>query len=176
MFEKILSEQIVPYLDQHKLPFNGQHGFRRMHSCERPLHKLLSDVNSARDKRLITLILQIDYKKAFDTVYSNLLLLKLGHYGFSNLAMKLICDYFKDRYQSTRVKGRLSSRVQALLGVPQGSNLGPLFSLLFINDLAYLHADFITKLFNDDTSICHSGENLANVIKEFQKRIQPLET
>ena len=80
-----------------------QHGFRKGHSCETALHELISDLNKARDKKLITLLLFIDFKKAFDTVDSKLLLSKLFHYGFDANALLLIADYFSDRQQHTKV-------------------------------------------------------------------------
>ena len=77
IFEKLLNEQIIDYLDNHKILINSQHGFRKGHSCETALHEQLSDINKARDDRFITMLHMIDYKKAFDCVDSNLLLLKL---------------------------------------------------------------------------------------------------
>jgi hypothetical protein len=74
IFEKILASQISDYFDENKLFFVGQHGFRSGYSCETALHELLTDVNCARDKRLITLLLFIDFRKAFDLVDSNILL------------------------------------------------------------------------------------------------------
>ena len=79
--------------------FKGQHGFRSDHSCETALHELLSDLNMAKDKRLIAILLFIDFRKAFDLVDSKLLLLKLFHYGFDNSALNLIANYFADRFQ-----------------------------------------------------------------------------
>jgi hypothetical protein len=120
------------------------------------------------------MLLFIDYRKAFDTVDSNLLLLKLFHYGFDNSALKLIADYFANRSQSTKVNGKLSATANIPLGVPQGSCLGPLFFLIFINDLAYLLEGLSSKLFADDTTIYSSGLVLADVIVDFQNRIKPL--
>ena len=174
IFEKLLNEQIVYYLDKHNILFKGQHGFRKGHSCETALHELITDINLARDKRLISMLLFIDYRKAFDTVDSNLLLLKLFHYGFDNPALKLIGDYFTNRSQSTKVNGKLSLQAEIPLGVPQGSCLGPLFFLIFINDLAFLLEGLNSKLFADDTTIYSSGPVLAEVISDFQTRIKPL--
>ena len=174
VFEKLLNEQIVAYLDKHNILFEGQHGFRKGHSCETALHELITDINTARDKRLTSMLLFIDYRKAFDTVDSDLLLLKLFHYGFDNSALKLIADYFANRSQSTKVNGKLSGSASIPLGVPQGSCLGPLFFLIFINDLAYLLEGLHSKLFADDTTIYSSGPILSDVIGDFQKRIKPL--
>ena len=164
------------YFSANKLFYTGQHGFRKGHSCETALREFISDLNAARDSRLISMLLFIDYRKAFDTVDSNLLLLKLFHYGFTNSALALVADYFKGRSQCTKVQGKVSEPADILLGVPQGSVLGPLFLLLFINDLAYLLQGLSSKLFADDTTIYSSGPDLDSVVKDFQARIKPLST
>ena len=97
IFEKILAAQITIYVNINELLFKGQHGFRSNHSCETALHELLSDINKFRDKKLITMLLFIDFRKAFDLVDSKTLLTKLFHYGFDNNSLKLVTNYFSDR-------------------------------------------------------------------------------
>jgi hypothetical protein len=89
LFEKVLAEQIVGYLNEQKILSTGQHGFRASHSCETALHQLISDLNTIRDSKLIAMLLFIDFRKAFDLVNSNLLIDKLFH-GFGNMALSLI--------------------------------------------------------------------------------------
>jgi len=174
--KKYSMSSIVTYLDKQSILFAGQHGFRKGHSCETALHELISDLNVARDSWLISMLLFIDYRKAFDSVDSNLLLLKLFLYDFTNSALALVGDYFKGRSQCTKVQGKVSEPADILLGVTQGSVLGPLFFLLFINDLAYLLQGLSSKLFADDTTIYSSGPDLDSVVKDFQARIKPLST
>ena len=145
-----------------------QHGFRKGHSCESALHELISDINLARDKKLTTMLLFIDFRKAFDTVDSNLLLTKLFHYGFDTGALFLIADYFKNRSQITKIGNNSSKKNTISLGVPQGSILGPLLFLIFINDLCFHMEDTSVKLFADDTTIYNSSENFSDLIIQYE--------
>ena len=172
IFEKILATQIIIFLNINKILFNGQHGFRAGHSCETALHELLTDLNKVKDKRLIALLLFIDFRKAFDLVDSQKLLLKLFHYGFDNNSLFLIANYFSGRTQTVKFNNKNSPFASIDLGVPQGSVLGPLFFLLFINDLAFI-ITLICKMFADDTTLYESSEDLEFLIQSFKKKLEP---
>jgi hypothetical protein len=94
--------QISIYLNCNNILFSGQHGFRNGHSCETALHELISYLNENRNSRAISLLLFIDFRKAFDLVDSKKLLRKLFHYGFYNSALDMIANYFTDRHQSVK--------------------------------------------------------------------------
>ena len=98
MFEKLLADQIIIHLNNNNLLYNGQYGFRSCHSCESALHEILSDMNRILSERKIGLYFFIDFKKAFDLVPTDILLMKLKYgYGFDEDAIKLLADYFKNR-------------------------------------------------------------------------------
>jgi hypothetical protein len=177
LFEKLLADQIMDYFVSNNFFFSGQHGFRKGHSCETALQELLSDINISRDQKRIILLLFIDFRKAFDTVDADLLIYKLGQYGFDFTSIELIESYFRDRQQV--VKKMDPSQVNdcrplpVTLGVPQGSCLGPLFFLIFINDLPFL-LDLSSKLFADDTTLYLSGTDIAQLEKDFSVRSRVL--
>ena len=106
---------------------------------------------------LIALLLFKDFRKAFETVDAKLLFNILFHYGFDNLSIKLLSDYFSNRAQVARFGNVISGKRALRLGVPQGSVFGPLLFILFINDMAYIIA-LVCKLFVDDTTLYAPGK------------------
>ena len=152
-----MQQQILNYFNSNNLFHALQHGFRTGFSCETALHELISKLITNIENKLSNLILFIDFRKAFDYVNSDLLLMKLCNYGFSSNSLKLISNYFYDRKQITKYKDCLSQPLPICLGVPQGSILGPLFFLIFINDLLFDFDDGNIELFADDTTIFNSG-------------------
>ena len=174
IFEKLISHQITDYFENSNIFNDGQHGFRKGHSCETALHELLSDLNESRDKKLISLLLFIDFRKAFDTVDSELLLKKLFHYGFDNGALSLITNYFKNRNQVTKIGDNRSGVNNIKLGIPQGSILGPLFFLIFINDLPLYLNELKSKLFADDTTLYHESHDINHLLSDFSIKVRPM--
>lgn len=174
VFEKLLASQILIYLNANKILYAGQHGFRPGHSCETALHELVSEFNAIRDRNEVGISLLIDFRKAFDLVDSTLLLKKLFHLGFGNNALDLITNYFENRTQAVKLNGTSSSSQSIKLGVPQGSVLGPLFFLLFINDLPHYVNGFNCKLFADDTSLYMSNKSYEKLIIDFHKSTEKL--
>ena len=149
--EKILAMQISIYLNLNNILYSGQHGFLG-HSCETALHELISYLNENRNKRAISLLLFIDFRKAFDLVDSEKLIRKLIHYGFDNSSIECYVIFLENAISQSNMTKKWSPLMDILLGVPQGSVLGPLFFLLMINDLAFI-IELMCKLFADDTTL-----------------------
>ena len=99
------------------------------------IYDILESKLRDRDRGKVTCAIYLDLSKAFDTVDINILLKKLEHYGIRGVALQLFKSYLTNRKHCTKINGVLSDLIDIEMGVPQGSNLGPLLLLLYINDL-----------------------------------------
>ena len=114
----------------------------------------------------------IDLKKAFDTVNHSILLKKLEHYGIRGVALDWFCSYLSNRKQYVSVNGHISETLQIRCGVPQGSVLGPLLFLIYINDLPSVSKCLTFCLFADDTNIYFEASDLFTLQKVINRELR----
>uniref|UniRef100_A0A7M5X3F0 Reverse transcriptase domain-containing protein n=1 Tax=Clytia hemisphaerica TaxID=252671 RepID=A0A7M5X3F0_9CNID len=160
---KIFERLIVNQLNVHFEPQFSKLlcGFRKGHSTQHAILNMIRQWQSAIANNLKVGAVLIDLSKAFDCLPHNLLLAKLSAYGLSESAVRLMHSYLSNRKHRVRVGSHLSSWLDILLGVPQGSILGPLLFNIFINDLFYIIKEISN--FADDNTLSSSGPSIDDV-------------
>jgi len=151
-------------LEEHQILTTLQHGFRSGHSCETQLLITMEDLISNLDKGIQSDILILDFSKAFDCVHHGLLLHKLTNYGVTGKTQNWIKAFLTDRQQQVLVEGEKSRPAKVVSGVPQGTVLGPILFLLFINDIP-LNVKSQIRLFADDCLLYRQITSLADQIQ-----------
>lgn len=163
ILERVIYDQLMKFLDHHKIIHHHQFGFRKNHSTEQATLELVDTLRKAIDNKEITCGIFLDFTKAFDTVDHGILLRKLYKYGIRGLAHNWFSNYLTKRTQYVRISDIKSSLKEIKYGVPQGSTLGPLLFLLYINDLPNVSHKLNFRMFADDTNIFYSNSDSAIV-------------
>ena len=154
ILEKIVHKRLLSFLDKHQILAPNQYGFRPNHSTEDAVLKLTTTVTSHLDKGEKRLGVFLDLKKAFDTVPIPKLISILDDIGIRGITKQWFNNYLTDRVQCVRVLGQFSDNLPCEYGVPQGSTLGPLLFLIYINQLCQLKLDKSSLImYADDTVI-----------------------
>ena len=163
IFEKLIFKRMESFIAQHNMLSPSQYGFRKTFSTQHAILDIVSTIQTNMDQRLFSCGVFIDLKKAFDTVDHKILLHKLDHYGFRGVINKWFSSYLQGRTQTTQIDSYISARNDITCGVPQGSVLGPLLFLIYINDIQECSEMLKVFLFADDTNILYADKNLRSL-------------
>ena len=169
IIEKIIANQLIDFLESNKLLAENQHGFRPNLSTETALLTVTNKIYENIENKKISLLLLLDLSKAFDSVNHQILMEKCQDLNIDSFWLE---NYLENRVQSVRIGSAISSPQKIQFGVPQGSILGPLLFLIYINDLPNYIRDCLLVIYADDTQILLTGEiNKVNELLQKAKEI-----
>ncbi|MBM3938999.1 MAG: hypothetical protein FJ333_10175, partial [Sphingomonadales bacterium] len=174
ILEKIIAIKLSNHLDINKLLYKHQYGFQRGKQTEQNLIHLLNFVSNSLNNNKICMGIFLDIKKAFDCVPHDLLFKKLHGLGIRDKALDWFKSYLTDRRQMCDVNGSLSDVKHIDIGVLQGSTLGPILFLCFINDLPNSCPNALSLLFADDTACLISDDNPASLFRRANSELKGL--
>ena len=174
LLERLMYNRLISFINQHKLLNKFQFGFRSQRSTNIALIYLVDKIAKAIDEKEIVLGVFLDFSKAFDTINHKKLFSKLNHYGIRGVALDWIQSYLNNRSQFVCFNDVNSRYSNITCGVPQGSILGPLLFLIYINDFSYIATLLFTILFADDTNIFLQGKNIDDLVKQMNLELSKI--
>ena len=170
IFEKLIHERLNDYVTTYNILENHQFGFRKGHSTSQGITHLHETLVDSIEKKKVCVALFIDLKSAFDTIDHEILAKKLYYYGIEGKALQILSSYLSNRKQFIKADGVISDLLIVLCGVPQGSVLGPLLFILYINDMNRC-CELDTILFADDAVLTMSHEFVKRLESKFNQEI-----
>jgi len=160
------------FMVKHNLLHDNQFGFRKNRSTYMAINVLVDKYHEALEKNEYMIGLFLDLSRAFDTISHDLLLRKLQRYGMRGIAHNWLMSYLKNRKQYVNYQNENSKTVLTNIGVPQGSILGPLLFILYVNDFSNISNKLSFIQFADDTSIFASGPSLSEIGKNIEAEMK----
>ena len=173
--EKIIFINVIEFLNENKLFYDCQFGFRKNHATSHAIITLTERVSKALDTGKIVVGVFLDLKKAFDTVDHNILLKKLEKYGIKGNILNWFKSYLSCRKQYVLYNNCKSDIKLITHGVPQGSILGPLLFIVYINDFSRASELLFSIIFDDDTSVFIEGTHYEQVISILNKELKKVD-
>ena len=173
LLEKVMYNRLYSFLEKQNFFYNYQFGFRKNHSTTHAISILVEKISQSFSCKKATLGIFLDLSKAFDTIDHTILLSKLNHYGIRGNTLKWFTSYLTGRTQQVKYTGILSTTtLEVTSGVPQGSNLGPLLFLIYVNDFKNCLNDSDSLMFADDTSIFLQNKDIKELFDAGNKELQ----
>ena len=160
VFEKVMHNRLIEFLEMYKIIVNQQFGFRKLNSSYMAFMTLMEQLITALENNETVVGIFLDFSKAFDTVDHDILLSKLFHYGIRGPAQKWFTSYISNRKQYVTYNGTSTRMRNITCGVPQGSILGPLLFFIYNNDLCKVCNFTAPIIFADDTNLFCNGCDL----------------
>ena len=180
IIEKVVYNRMISFIDKNNIFSSTQFGFRKGMSTETALIDYINRVHSGLNNNYYTISVLMDLSKAFDLMDHNILKNKLEHYGFRGNFLNFLIKFLSDREYFVSVNGIKSTNKSVKIGVPQGSTLGPLLFLIYVNDMANSSDILKFSQFADDSTATHSSRKLRDTISiietEFEKILNWLAT
>ena len=166
ILERLMYNRLYNFLTEHNILSTNQFGFRKKYSTFLALMDLVANISKNIDEGNYSIGIFLDLSKAFDTIDHTILLDKLCRYGVRGVTLNWFKHYLNDRKQFVSYSNTTSVSMKVTCGVPQGSILGPLLFILYVNDITKVSNIFKINLFADDTSLIHTHDNFEYLIKE----------
>jgi len=163
IMEKLMYKRMSDFLENNKILYEYQFGFRKNYSTSQAVMEVVDSIYRSWDNHEITMGIFLDLQKAFDTVNYNVLLKKLELYGVRGIVLKWFSSYLSNRKQYTVLQNYQSTLEFVTCGVPQGSVLGPLLFLIYVNDIQYVVTNAKIKLLADDTNLFFYSKDLVKL-------------
>ena len=174
VFERIMCNRLVDFMNKFNLLFKDQYGFRKGYSTDLAIIRITNYILKALDDRNHVIGVYMDLAKAFDTLNHNVLIAKLDHLGIRGPALNWFKSYLSERDQMVKYDGVFSEKCKISYGVPQGSILGPILFLLYINDLYCISKDVALIMYADDTNVFVKGTNLIDTCNIMNQELRKL--
>ena len=169
--EKCVQTQLINYLTKYKFVSIDQFAYLKFHSTQTCLHRLIDDILENINESEISAMCFLDIRKCFDTINHKLLLFKLEKYGIRGNELKWFASYLSDRTQVVVNNGSISNKSSLNIGVPQGTILGPILFLMFVNDLSNVVSKCSVNVFADDVVIYTSDTDKDTLQYNLQKEM-----
>ena len=166
--------RLIWYINENNILYNFQFGFREKHSAALALITLVDKISSALESGEFAIGLFLDFSKAFDTINYDILFMKMHHYGIRGCTLNWFKSYLSNRKQYVSYHNVCSSLKPIICGVPQGSILGPLLFLIYVNDIAFVSQSLFTVMFADDTNAIITHKNLSTLEEQCNSEMKKI--